>query len=739
GTASGIASDMVGAINVGTRLGGEVVTTTGGTSGSTVSEGVKVAASGSDLNYGQDIHDIKSTGFSYSDFPTLLKKATFKESKGENKNDETYTQDIDFTDNVGVVALDTNDNLDNKPVGTYMYFQDGEVIYTYTLEFTNDIDVLADTSTHATTDMKNAQIEILGKSYTISSATADGSHITALELLGGASEQTVNDETPITVTVSGTEYTVTPNIYGSDSVTFTVTYDGTTETTDEMAESDTYELANGVEIGVRDIMYSTKETKTSAVTFYVGAQKLTLDESKEVRINDATIEDYDTTVAFTESDNNKLGKLTITVAPEDDIWLGVGEEWVDPVFGAWKVMFTGLTKTTEDIEATASGDDGKLTVYDIAGNKVEIPFISDTNTHAYPGDEISSGYTLTVDGTPEAEGDSGNMMIANNDMCTGNSAVTNCEGVYFLAVNSGGEARVVEIKDIDTSNNQIDFKDKTTGETWDDKGYTDGSEKEISLGSFMDIKVIVDESAKTVNITNMNAFTGDAANADFKTSLAGEVGIVYDGDKSTVTLYDDTGDTDGALFTFDFIESSDDMTVTTSGATLKEDDDSDIKWGLDAANWGALMVWDSNDKNDLTISYPEEKVIADVYIAPVTATSTTSTGEVTRTGVIKTPVASVDTDVTTAQKTNKNLILVGGPCVNKLTAEALGMDFPTCGSASGIPENGYMIKLVKDAFATGKYAMVIAGWEAENTQAACAKVQADMAELTGTEYTYPSA
>lgn len=741
GTASGIASDMVGAIDIAARLGGETVTTTGGEEGTIVSEGVKVKASGEDLNYGEDIYDVKTTGFSDSDFPTLLKKGTYSESKGTNKNTETYTQKIDFTNSTtvttGMVVFDTNDNLDTKPAGTYLYFQDGGTIYTYTLEFTNDIDVDATSDTTATNDLKNSKLDILGKTYTISEASASGGAVTKLVLLGGANEQTVNDETPVTVTVNGVDYTITPSIYDTNSATFTVTYNGNTETTDEMDEGDTYELADGTEIGVRDILYSSKQGKTSAITFYVGAQKITLENGKEIKLNDASIDGYDSSVTITSS-SNKLSKISYTLQPEDNMWIGVGDEWTDPVFGAWKIMFTGITKTTEDIKATASGDDGTLTLTDIAGNKVEIPFVEkDANDgEGYPGDELSSGYNITVDGHLETAGNAGNMMIANNDKCTGASAVTDCEGTYFLAVNSGGEARVIEIKDIDTTNDQIDFRDLTTGTTFSDKDYTDGSESPISLGSFMNIKVIVDKTAKSINITQMNTFSGDAANADFKTSLSGEVGIAYDGTKSTVTLYDDDGT---SLFSFDFKESSDDMVVDTSDATLKETDSSDTKWGLDSADWGALMSWDSKNEDSLTITYPEEQAIADVYVAPATATMTTSTGAVTRTGVIKTPIASVDTDVTTAQKTNDNIILVGGPCVNKLTAEALGLTFPTCGTASGIPENGYMIKLVKDAFATGKYAMVIAGWEAENTQAATAKVQADMAGTTGTEYYYPAA
>lgn len=734
GTASGIAQDLSGLINVAVRLGGETVTTEGGAT-TTVSGGLQVAAPGSDLNYGEAIKDIIPTGFGYSVFPNMLEKATYSDSEGDNDNEETYTQTLDFTAGHDIV-LDTDDNEDEKPIGTYMYIVDGTVLYTYTIEFTNPIDV-ADAA-----DMENTEIEILGKAYTISDVGYSGSAVTSLELLGGASEATVNDEETLTVTLGGTEYEITPSIYGTASVTFTVEYDGTVETTDEMAESETEELGDGTEIGVRDILYSEKETKTSAVTFYLGAQKVTMTTGGSVKLNDDEIDDWDTDVTITSS-SSELTKIEYTLTPEDDLWLGIGEEWVDPVFGAWKIMFTGLEdEPNEEFTASASGDDGLLKVYDIAGNEVEIPFIVDaTDNKGLLGDELASGFAVTANGTAASAGDGGNFMLTTGDSCTGTSAITACEGVYFLAVNIGGQARVIEIKDIDTtgSGGTIDFKDHTTGELWEEKAYTnqDGSALDtISLGSFMEIDITVNETAYEIVMTDINDFVGDATpNSLFATSLSGEIGIEFDGDDVVVNVFEDDGN---EIFDFTFNDVTDDMEIETSDATLKEDDDSDTKWGLDSTKWGALMTWDSEDKDDLSIMYPAEQVIGDVFVAPESATSSTS-GDVGRTGVIKSNVAVVDTDVTSTQKSNYHFILGGGPAVNKLTAEALGLSYPTYGADSGIPEDGFMIKLVEDAFVEGQHALVIAGWEAEQTTEAMSKVQANMASVSGDTYYYPSA
>jgi hypothetical protein len=80
---------------------------------------------------------------------------------------------------------------------------------------------------------------------------------------------------------------------------------------------------------------------------------------------------------------------------------------------------------------------------------------------------------------------------------------------------------------------------------------------------------------------------------------------------------------------------------------------------------------------------------------------------------------------TASEKTawqNKNVVLVGGSCVNSATATALGLAEGTCGDAwtqaTTVGEGKYLIQKVDDAFAEGKVALVVAGYEAADTAAA---------------------
>ena len=73
-----------------------------------------------------------------------------------------------------------------------------------------------------------------------------------------------------------------------------------------------------------------------------------------------------------------------------------------------------------------------------------------------------------------------------------------------------------------------------------------------------------------------------------------------------------------------------------------------------------------------------------------------------------------------------NLILVGGPCVNSLTAEYMGVSYPACGAASTIEENTAVVKMVE---MDSKMALIVAGWAKADTARAATTVAAE--GLTG--------
>jgi hypothetical protein len=123
------------------------------------------------------------------------------------------------------------------------------------------------------------------------------------------------------------------------------------------------------------------------------------------------------------------------------------------------------------------------------------------------------------------------------------------------------------------------------------------------------------------------------------------------------------------------------------------------------------------DADKVVLSVPPEAVKASVTVSAEVTSSGTGTGasaELVAPG-----------DVT--DKTAWNLLLLGGPCVNSLTAEFLGLTYPACGdAATGFSEGQGMIKMFDNG---DKVAVVVAGWAADDTRRA-AKVLANPSSFT---------
>ncbi|MFA5764505.1 MAG: hypothetical protein WC915_06890, partial [archaeon] len=150
-----------------------------------------------------------------------------------------------------------------------------------------------------------------------------------------------------------------------------------------------------------------------------------------------------------------------------------------------------------------------------------------------------------------------------------------------------------------------------------------------------------------------------------------------------------------------------------ASATRASDSDytEDVDW------YGTLVVTDASDSDQKTvdISLPSEQVYAQLYLSE----SDSSVGGSTQLGTV--PVK--DSEVTTVS--SKNLIVVGGSCVNSVAASLLGGAY--CGSdftantraltsdGTGIGSGQFLIKSYNSPYATGKTALLVAGYEAADT------------------------
>ncbi|MEM2956042.1 MAG: hypothetical protein QW041_00480 [Candidatus Pacearchaeota archaeon] len=687
-------ADMAAANNIAADLG--KLTTGVETS---VSQGWLVKKAGEKLNYGEDIFDIDSS-IGSDELPDLLADGVYKETKGNTDNDVNYEQYIDFTNNGNLLDFTVDDTVDNEPAGSYLKLTKGTNAFTYRLKFTDKVKFDNSSSTTTKEDFELSKLKMLGTEWTIIDATSSGGAINKLVLMGGAATATLKSGAKTDLIVGGKSYSVEATVYsGKDLGKASFVINGEELTIDE---GSTDELSDGTVVGVTEISTSQKEATPDIVTFYLGARKLVLENGEPVELNGEEIDG--STVAITSS-NKELSQISISYAPdEDDVFIGVGKSWTDPVFGAIKFVFAGLEKNTEKIEVSTSADKGKLKVKDTAGNTIEIPFI-DNDTNVFLGDKLVPTNTATI------STGLGNLITQDGGYCTGKSSLEDCEKIKFLAVDSSGEARIIEIKNIDLSKSEIDFYDVTKGLTIDNVAFVNGTNDALDVG-FMEININISIEDRSIVLNDINKYNVSGA---FQTSLEGSLNLSQSGKVVRIQLYQEDN---SQIAEFNItVESDGDMIVDNIDATLYDiEEDSDTQVGIDKTKWGALFTWDSEDKNSLTIEYPEEKVVANVYVAPISAI-------VSGGGIV--PVVK-DTELGDLKAT-KNLVVVGGSAINRIAAELLKVSFPTYGtdaawqSATGVGPDMAIIKLFSGAdktFGAGNVALLVAGYEAADTQAA---------------------
>lgn len=149
-------------------------------------------------------------------------------------------------------------------------------------------------------------------------------------------------------------------------------------------------------------------------------------------------------------------------------------------------------------------------------------------------------------------------------------------------------------------------------------------------------------------------------------------------------------------------------------------------WKQDTRTDGGFIIhsyYDTDSADEFMFSVPGDNADYDVEVIVSGTTSTVSTtgGSTQVNSVAGVSVIKLDSEVT--DPASKNLILVGGPAVNSLTASALGLDYPTTGAASTIPENAATLRMVSNAFGGSNSALVVAGWDADDTRNAASVLQ----------------
>ena len=757
------AEDVIGVSDIAISLQFSATTAAGATTSSTNVEGEAWKVQKGSTNVLEMTENLESgstnreaiatiTSSSYIDdveLQTLLRAGTVSNSKG----DSPYEQRLYFEDaTTGFVQL-----LEDREdvTGDFLYFQNGKQIARYELEFTSSLESDVDDSTGSATttgdyltDMDDTNIEMMGKTYTIVQARRNsglGGNVT-LTLMGGAVKDTLLEGETKTYTVDGKDFETTLDFVSSTQTKFTING----EATRLLKDGDTDKLSDDTTVGVSEILYQDYAGGIHSTTFFLGAQKLYIKDtditdtasSHELKVGDETIDGANAWVEGSDDDSTfKIDKINVNMTADDDYYIPAGgklsenPEMDEPdlLFTAgWDIEYQGVSdEETEEINIKAKGsDEYELEFTDGSGNKATIPLAytsgttvlkfgdNDDDLLVYENKTITKDdyFIITDETDTNGERKSYALRYRGSDKISADNPV-----IKFDDLGSGDRIE----RTLSAPSSQLATVIGSNGQLMSEIGQIKlggGIFRvyNVSSAAAKDFDVLVDMDADStitsdhitlntkfgawVNITNSSTDDGAASPLDVQVKVDTPNSDDYD-DKAPNSLWYNITASSGEVRLAH-------MTDQLHSYRTPEDDDKNT-YAYTTYGAYAKRSIPTNDPNEISIAYPRNQRLPQVFItgegAALTTTSATS-GEavvVNRIEVGATKLASEVPDITAV-----NAILVGGPCANAAAAEIMGNP---ADCAAGFEAGKGLIKLFEN---DGNVAMLVAGYSASDTRAA---------------------
>ena len=763
--------DVLGAIEIAAALQASSTTPVSGGGGSgtttTLSGDVKqVASSGDMLEIGEQLGSVVES--LTEDDLELLQDGSVTTQSGTTDFEQTLR--LDSAAGSAVVLLDENND---DVTGTYLFWNDGAQLFDYDLEFTSGLESDVDSDGNAE-DIEDESIFMLGNYYTVvnTDVTDDaGADDVTIELIAGDVTDTLAEGETATYTIDGKDYEITVLVIGTNNNDATVKFVVNGEVTDSMVDGDTETLSDGLEIGVRDIIETTayrESDPSSIVEFYLGANKVeiadldvqTVDGGASVEINSENIEDARADIeaivtgAATDVRINAISyALDVDAAFQTDVFLSEGEgvrEALDEpegMIGNWDIVYQGLSAPEmTDVELDSQGDDQyNLVFQNLRGQEFNVPLAYAGGAGASDGtygDEDDSFIFTERDANADGDADvDADFNIGLDDYF----ALTDVGGTG--TADNGDDSYILQFTDVDEDDSTVSFENigdgseikatyTPTGAFGDAPGV--GVTGDITIGGKdfgfelhedgtdgYRLAVDLDNSGSLENNSVLDIVVngGGILTLSDNAVAAHPAADGWAGTNFNMTLTTDADDVDNDTTQSTLItvtETTVDLDVDFSSSNAggagvwfyDDDSDADTETGLNGYGTWFKKTDDTDEADDLIISYPEEQLEAMVYVTGgevKKSTSTGSTGGSSRVNRISVGSAVLDKDVTYDQD---NMIVVGGPCVNTIAA-ALMQNPADC--TEGFSEGHAWLKL----FDTGKNtALLVAGYGAQDTQGA---------------------
>lgn len=728
-------------------------------------ESFKIEKPSTKLNVAKGISDVWGSAVTKSDLPTLLADGVYR---NKNNDEYKYTQKMDLG-NITFAHFNDVDYNNNKPDLGFK-LAGNTYILNYTLSFSTQPEAAQPTSTRLV-DFENRNINIMGKTYYILSFT--NGTTPKMTLLDSAVSDQLSEAETKTLVVSGKSYEVSLDFISSDQVKFRVKKPDGTEIVTEVltTTANTYNLGDGTYIGVRDILVQNYQTGSKMVTFSLGKGKLEIASNTDtsgnptsggaVKINDKTITDITGFITFSNGAKMKWSKLAIQWKIDDKKFLTANKELVMPGFEAIKYTMAETTIPFKEKTSVYGGNSYAQLKTTIKDGDVTIPFLYINDSVGMIGNITGIGRS-TTERLATSNGTTLQFYYLKNDAAQDRGFVASWNNgrdseSYYLKFNNiqnVSDAALTQAEQTDVYNIITEstvcsslYKTQTCNlgsiTLTIDNIFWNSTTKyvNVSINSGGSFSTLYTAKGLKVYLPYDSWNNTDYINVTTKGAISMQQALVtsamwIDGNHNgRWTMWfgeqDQYGNLDNKAFNFsiDGLAGTSSsrktavMNVDLFGATLRETVQSSKIWeAYMAYPLATKATWDKTDSNSAyssDLEYHGGEVYANVFVTG----QTSSMGEVGN---------MVFKDSEKDSWKDRNVVLVGGSCINSATADVLGGTYCDAEftSNTGVGPNQFLIASYADKFSTGKIALVVAGYETAETLAAVNNLQVGTYDTT---------
>ena len=759
--------DVIAGIDIAAAMAGYatndvVVAGTGVTA--SVTGGKDISTANTKLYLGDSLSKsgLRST-LTSSDLPNVLASGTFTDAESEEYSYDQYivlgSNTVTFGD-----SGDSSDFGDSAPYLDLGSDPSTEPVYTARVVFNKPINLTS-------SDVKGQEITLFGNTYTI----GQSSTATKLHLQGGSNKIVISEaDEPKTVKINDVEHTV-ELVAVSGTTTAVLTVDGQTESVTKQTTKTFNGALGKVTVYLDDIYYNPKQGTYSSVKVSFGSEDMYLADGQRVKVGNTYIDGTKVTLT-----GDPLSTVEIAVSGADSTsdWLKSGNKFVDPVFGTFAVSFGGMTPDLEDpsrsvITVTPSSRAVNVEFTDYRGYEKSFVFAYDNDTssstvtpvlqdankkayHVIEGEEVglreyvvlsqgefshlyqvtglnNIGDTQTADATVQLtdvfSGETTEIALSSPGY-TNATAYIDGQTYYVNATSTGVKftwgsgASPGNVGSVTTVFPGLWGKNGEYIVLIDNRTFSISNGTTVEMPGSTTAQTLVN-SSKTYNfgevtyVLNWNGGTtaqlvsveGVAAGPYPLILVLEEKGKDSSGTDVQNAVVVKTTSSSGTSTVN--MRVSTDVTFTDSNAIEdKLTTDSDVTYSID--RYGTFVKQDSSGDGKVTIYYPDDQATMNVAVGadPVWTVGTGSAGGTYKVAVpIQNPVAKFASEVDTNNLAG-DLILIGGPCVNDLVKTLLAPDV-TC---ENWPYTTGIIKVVENAFNSGKKALIVAGTTKDDTR-----------------------